>query len=118
MNTVVTNEITGASLASNQITLPTGTYWIDAHSAYFLVANVQLRLQNITDASTTLTGIGLDDGDAAGGMSPLRGRFTIAAQKVFEIQHRCGAGQTTNGFGDAGSFGTEVYSDICIWKVA
>jgi hypothetical protein len=30
LNTVVTNEIAGASLSSNQITLPSGTYYINA----------------------------------------------------------------------------------------
>ncbi len=35
LNTSLTNEISGASLSSNQITLPSGTYYINARMPFY-----------------------------------------------------------------------------------
>lgn len=122
LNTSVTNEITGASLASNQITLPEGTYLIEALVAAGAVQEHQLRLYNSTDASAVLTGVNARASNASvvtsGNTATLRGRFTIAAQKVLELQHRCNVSQATTGFGHATSWGTEIYADALIYKVA
>jgi hypothetical protein len=51
--------------------------------------------------------------------SYIRGRFTIASQKTFEIQHRFGYAKTGNGFGEPSNYSVvEVYTDVTIWKVA
>ena len=47
--TEVTNTISGASLAANQITLAAGTYDIDAHAVAFRVDGHVAKLYNITD---------------------------------------------------------------------
>jgi hypothetical protein len=119
LNTSVTNEISGASLSSNQIILPTGTYFIIATAPAFLVANHKARLRNITDSSNTLLGTNeYADGNIST-TSFVFGRFTIAAQKTFELQHRCAATKTGNGFGvDINISTTEDYSNVMIWKVA
>lgn len=125
LNTVKTNEISGASLATNQITLPAGTYYIEASAPAFATQNHVLKLANITDTADTLIGTaefhqpGNDAGEEHYGRSFVRGRFTIAAEKVFELQHRCLTTKATNGFGSAANFGVvEVYADVAIWKVA
>ena len=46
------------------------------------------------------------------------GRFTIAAQKTFELQYRVGNGIATVGLGHHTTYATEVYADCQIWKVA
>ena len=52
-------------------------------------------------------------------VSFLFGRFTIAAQKVFEIQHRVGNTSSGNGAGVASSYSVvEVFTNVMIWKVA
>jgi hypothetical protein len=56
LNTVLTNEITGASLSANQITLPDGTYYIEAEAPAYQVDTTQAFLYNVTDASTELAG--------------------------------------------------------------
>jgi hypothetical protein len=121
LNTSVTNEISGASLSSNQITLPTGTYYIDAAAPAHQVNQHKAILKNITDSSNTL--IGTSEFTAPGAAyttsSFVTGRFTIASSKTFELQHRCGTTGTTTGFGYASNFSIiEVYTDVKIWKVA
>ncbi len=78
------------------------------------------KLRNITDSSDTIIGTSefgfVYDG---GSRSFVNGRFTISAQKTFELQHRCANTMTTNGFGTpSGLSVVEVYADVQIWKVA
>jgi len=121
LNTVMTNEISGASLTSNQIILPTGTYYIDATLPAFDVDTHKGKLRNVTDSSDVLIGTSEQavDGGAFCTRTSITGRFTISAQKTFEIQHRSAGTQTNNGFGTSSSFSVvEVYTDVQIWKVA
>jgi hypothetical protein len=121
LNTSLTNEISGASLSSNQITLPSGTYFINA------IANVgansqshKAKLANITDTSDTVIGTSEFNEPGSGSTkSFVIGRFTIASSKVFELQHRSGNTTDANGFGVSSGFSVvEVYADVQIWKVA
>ena len=121
LNTVMTNEISGASLASNQITLPSGTYYINGWCSAFQCQEHKAKLRNVTDSSDTVLGTSEFSASSYEGFttSKIIGRFTISAQKVFELQHRVGATKTTNGFGIPSSFTvTEVYGDVQIWKIA
>lgn len=121
LNTVMTNEISGASLTSNQIILPSGTYYIDATAEAFRVESHRLKLRNITDSSDVLIGTSnyAAGGNNVGNNSNVTGRFTISAQKTFEIQHRCGSTITGNGLGAPSGFSiVEVFTNVQIWKVA
>jgi hypothetical protein len=120
LNTVMTNEISGASLSSNQITLPSGTYYIDAILPAYNIENHKGKLRNVTDSSDVLIGTSeYAQAIGIGNSTSIRGRFTISAQKTFELQHRSGGTQATNGFGTASGFSVvEVYADVQIWKVA
>ena len=109
------------TLTSNQFVLDAGTYEIFASAPAFQVLAHQARLQNITDTATTIIGTG----EYAGGSpnlvntaSLVIGEFTIAAQKTFELQHRCFATVSTNGFGVQSNVTTEVYSTVFLRKVA
>lgn len=121
LNTVETNEITGASLVSNQITLPAGTYYAVASAPGHVIDAHQTLWYNATDAGTVIVGTS-EKGNAANVMttrSHLAGRFTIAAQKTFELRHRTGITRATDGLGRACNFGaSEVYAEVSIWKVA
>jgi hypothetical protein len=123
LNTVKTNEISGASLASNQITLPAGTYFITAELVTQAVGRQKHKLRNITDSTDTIIGLNGDDTDAGSvmGSTTLSGRFTIGGSKVFELQGRCtsGDGGAGNGMGGDASYGdVEVYANVLIWKTA
>ena len=118
LNTVVTNEITGASLSSNQITLPSGTYYLECHptNGTPLNSDNQPYLYNVTDSSNELIGTSGRSNYQASVL--ISGRFTISAQKVFEIRHYFETGIADFGFGYASNQTTEVYTDVKIWKVA
>jgi hypothetical protein len=121
LNTSLTNEISGASLSSNQITLPSGTYYINARMPFYNnIDYVKVKLRNITDSSDTIIGTGtyMYVADTSWSEQWIIGRFTISAQKTFELQYRCGTGINNTGLGHHTTYGTEVYSDCQIWKVA
>jgi hypothetical protein len=120
LNTSMTNEISGASLSSNQITLPSGTYYIYASAPAWDLGKHKLKLRNTSDSSDTLIGTSevAQFDYFAQTRSFLSGRFTIASQKTFELQHRSEQTQTTDGFGYPSNFSVvEVYADVQIWKV-
>jgi len=107
-----------AALSSNQITLDAGTYkcFISAPGVHCLEHII--RLYNITDTSVELTGSSEAerDGSVSSNRSFIVGRFTIAAQKVFEVQHQCTNTKATVGFGDAVNLQAETYTIAEFWK--
>lgn len=121
LNTVVVNGIPGASLASNQISLPAGTYDIDASvSAYNIGAGHKAWLRTSTG---TILVVGSSEGLPATGnvsnRSLLKGRFTLSSSGVVEIAHYTGAVQGTTGLGFPSSSGqAEVYTDAVFRKVS
>lgn len=121
INAVKVNEISGASLATNQITLPAGTYYIEAQSYVFEANRNKLRLRNITDSTSILIGINgfasVPDNDNQ--IASLRGRFVLTATKTLEIQHWTESGFAISGLGSiTNDTEVEVYADITIWKDA
>ncbi len=121
LNTIKTNEITGASLSSNTITLPSGTYYIDASAPATEVASHRAKLRNTTDSTDVILGTtehNRSDNNYAMSRSKICGRFTISAQKNFQLMHRCNATRNTDGLGVPSNIDTEVYSEVKIWKVA
>jgi predicted RecA/RadA family phage recombinase len=121
LNTVASNTITGASLSSNQITLPAGTYRVFAQSEMHESGANRLRLRNITDSSTVASGANSNSGSSGASLpnnSAILGtRFTIAGTKTFELQHYAKLAKATIGLGIALSTGeVEVYSEITIFK--
>lgn len=120
LNTVRTNGITGASLSSNQITLPAGTYHISARSPAFAVQSHQTLLYNVTSGATALVGSTAWAAPAGnvGNDSFVEGTITVASSTVFELRHRCSSTKNTTGLGAAGGFGeVEVYSVVVIRKI-
>ncbi len=110
------------AVASSVITLEAGTYDCDITCPANRCAAHQGRLRNTADGATVALGTSEYAHVSTGTVdtiSTVRGRFTIAAQKTFEIQHQCGTTKTTNGFGIAVSFSeTELYTVAEFWKVA
>ncbi len=117
LNTVKTNEITGASLSSGVITLPAGTYFIDVDHAAYATGITVGRLQNTSDSTTTIVGLVTRFISGNGGTMQFSGRFTIASSKTFEVQQR---GTTTFATDDGGlphGWQTECYVDVKIWEI-
>jgi hypothetical protein len=100
---------------NNQVRLTAGTYRINASAPVHRVNRHQAWWQNISDSSRTLLGTSLYCPaaiDTSGVPSVVRGRFTIASKKTFELQHRCETTGSTNGYGVACNFNAEVYSVV------
>lgn len=129
INTVKTNSITGASLASDQIVLPAGTYNVHIRAAGQPTdatvgdTNVmaKLFLRNITDSAYTIVGKTCSGGDL-GSLNygeieaTLVGQFTISTSKTFEIWHYMT--RSFQSWGVASSSGqVEVYTEAFFEKV-
>ena len=110
------------SIASNQITLAAGTYRCLISCPASNVQNHQAKLYNISDGEDEI--IGTDEAIQAGSgtfvttRSFIVGRFTIASEKVFEIQHYCVWTIATHGFGLVMNVGSEIYTIAEFWKEA
>jgi len=120
LNTVITNEIIGASLSSNQIALSTGTYYIEASAPAVQVREHRIKLRNISTSLDLLIGSAerMDSASSTSTLSFLSGRFALTMAGALEVQHRCTTTAAATGFGISNGFGShEVYTDIRIWKV-
>jgi hypothetical protein len=116
------NRIAGASLSSNQIELPAGTYLWDSEHAAYNVNGHQAKLRNITAPADLIVGSieWSNNGSASTTKSRILGQFTLAVLSVVEVQHRPQSTQTTNGFGIAAAFTVteNIYSLGEIIKIA
>jgi len=121
LNTVAYDDTGAVVLAANQFTLPAGTYLVDIVCPAIDAMKHKARLRNITDATTTLVGSSASagSGDDDESHSIIKGKFTIAAAKTFEVQHQCTQTMATYGFGRASSFGEdEIYVQAQFTKIA
>ena len=123
LNTTVSDNGGYASLASNQVTLPPGTYITDIKAPAYNVGFVQARLQNITSGSTLILGQSGYSGSYVATPTyqgvincTINGRFTLSAASTLEVQQYCSGSQATNGFGMADNLGVETYTMVQFWK--
>jgi hypothetical protein len=122
LNTEVLDEGNDCTLAANQITLAAGTYDCRITAPASFCGAHQIRLRNVTDSSTILVGTSEvsspSESSITATISTLVGRFTIAASKALEVQHRVTTTRATDGFGAANSFGEiEVYATAEFWRI-
>jgi hypothetical protein len=120
LNTLVDSGNLGVTLASNQFTLPAGSYYIEGYSVAHRVGFNKVRLRNITSSSTAIIGTSVNSNTTTGDIttSLLSGQVTLTSSTVFEVQHYTTSANATNGLGNAVSSGeSEVYCNIKITKV-
>lgn len=109
------------TLAGNQFTLEAGTYRCLISAPAYASDDHQTRLYNVTDAAMELLGTNSWNRGAivkAMTVSIIDGRFTIAAQKTFEVQHRVNANNPGDGWGISNSWGDNIYTIVELWKEA
>jgi hypothetical protein len=122
LNVGANNDVAtiGADSVNNgNFALLAGTYDLEAFLPAYDCDAHQGRLANITD--TTYTAGSTERADAAGNVmskSRICTRFTIAALKVYQLQHQCGTTVASAGFGRVANFTTEVYSQMEVVKIA
>lgn len=123
LNTIATNTITGASLASDQITLPAGTYDVEATAPGFLVNSHVTRLQDATNGVTLVEGTAENSHSSFSTQthSMISGRFTLSGTSALELQHMVVTSNASGGGSGAvptGYTGASVFSQIKITMVA
>jgi hypothetical protein len=116
LNTVVRNTISGASLASNQVTLPAGTYRVNGSVPAYGVGQHQAYLYNTTTSSNILAGTSEAD-NGSNSRSELLREIVLAAQSVIEVRHWLGSSSGSLG-NPTGSGVGEVYTQLIFEKVA
>lgn len=123
LNTTNANTISGCSIASSVITLPAGTFRVNASAPFYsgvgALDGTRLRLQNTTAGTTSVIGQTGFYSTAASQISPtLNGVFTLATASTLELQYYTKTVQAS-GLGVASTTGiSEVYGNIEIIKVA
>ncbi len=122
LNTLISNNIAGASLVSDQITLPAGTYDISGSAPATIVDRHQMRLYDVTNTATLVVGTAefCDNADLIQTRTLISGRFVLAGVTTVRVDHYTELAEGTGiGLGVAASTGElEVYTNIKITKVA
>lgn len=117
LNTELSDAGGHASVSANQITLAAGTYRFNIIAPARSVLESIGRLQNITDATTIETSTSQRN-SSPNSFIHIKGRFTIAAAKVLEVQHQCDSTQAGDGFGTSADLGglSETYTVVEFWR--
>jgi hypothetical protein len=117
LNTVRRNDIAGASLASNQVTLPAGEYVVIGEAGADAVNNHQARLYDATNSAELVLGTSqqASSSNQVHNVSHLRGAFTLSATAAVELQHDCVSTGSFGATGDSGS--VETFAVLEIRKV-
>lgn len=121
LNTVKVNKITGASLSSNQITLPAGTYNIKAMAPSFAADQSRAILYDFTNSVNIEVG---ENGNANSSSFEYNRAivevfdYTFNAETVIELRHYTATARAVNGLGSSNVDGNiDVYSRILIEKI-
>lgn len=120
--TLSTNaNATGArTITFGGFSVDAGTYRFKAKVPGYQVTLHQARLFNVSDG--TVLGVGSSErassADGTGNSSWITGRFTNSAAKILEIQQQISNNNTTDGGGISAGFGTEVYTELELWREA
>lgn len=117
LSAVKTNTIPSATFASNAITLPAGTYKVNAMGcAYFAGSN---RLRLTADNVSILQGLSSwSSNNELNNYATLQGVFTLATSQTIRLQHRVSYGHA-QGWGRIGAYDgePETYAEVFIEKV-
>lgn len=118
LNSALRNDITGASLGSNLVTLPAGKYRYSGWFSCYGVGFVKGRLRDTTAGATlgeSRSAWASTDHDEA---IELQGEFDLAVESAVALQYWVETATATFGLGNAVSQGPEIYASLMIEKVA
>lgn len=120
LNATVTNNVSGASLASSQVTLPKGRFKVAGFAVANQVNGHKARLFNTTSSSALLIGSSAKSNSsvALNTMTTLAGEITLATASTLELQHRPEATRATDGRGLASNVSaSEIYSEVLFTRM-
>tara|TARA_R110000751_G_C13626541_1_gene465301 strand:- start:275 stop:799 length:525 start_codon:yes stop_codon:yes gene_type:complete len=124
LNTVVSNTISGASLSSNRVTLPAGSYLITGRAPAIRTEDHKGYLYNVTASSLAIAGSTAYN--SAGAFYAqndtfITGIVTISGTTVFEFRHLIQQAAAAEGLGINtynSAAGVEVFSELLITRVS
>ena len=114
LNTLAQNS-SFASLSNNEFTLGAGSYIMFFESPAYNVNAHQIRLYNVTDGSVLANGTN-SYASSSCTYSKLYQYVVLTTTKTFRVEHRCSASKVDNGYGIAGGWGPEIYTNGIITK--
>ncbi len=108
INTPVTNEITGAELNNNEITLPSGLYWVEWSALAGDVDSHRSRLYDVTHSKTLLYGNSMfaENSYWVQNTSDGQGRIYLDEETMVRIEHI----MTHDGSGSRAGYNTNFIS--------
>ena len=124
LNTVVSNTISGASLSSNRVTLPAGSYLIKGRAPAIKANDHKGYLYNVTASSLAIAGSTAWHNNSsfmAQTDTHLTGIVTISGTTVFEFRHLIQSALASEGLGINtynSAAGVEVFAELLITKVS
>lgn len=119
LNTVRVNEISGATLSSNVLTLPAGTYWVEGWATTHGVTRARSGLAKASDNVPVILGVNSFAIVNGEGATTFRGRLVLTAATGLVIRTTAQAAKASDGLGVAiGVTGEpEVYVELMVWKL-
>lgn len=121
LNTVKSNSISGASLSSDKITLPAGTYYAYAEGPFVYstsgnITRTVMRIYNVTDSSTLIRGT---NNGVPAGVASVSGYFTLAGSKEISVDQFISTSNVGIDYfwGLPNEFSPEIYARAFFWKV-
>jgi hypothetical protein len=115
LNTEVSDPGEIGTLSSNRVTLVPGRYLIEGIGTATGTNGHQLRLWNSTSSTVLSLGVNFWTNTISNALVSWTG--TLSSGQALELQHRCSVTRASDGYGQALSWGTEVYSQLRIVKI-
>lgn len=118
LNTMHGNGSSWVTLVNNTFTLAPGNYYLTANAPAHSVNDHQARLYNITHDSVHPGGYGtVSRARWSTTDSEIKAFISIFRPETFKIQHRCESTDHNDGFGRAGGWGDETYTQVTLFKM-
>lgn len=128
LNTVIYNDIQGASLASDAVSLPAGVYYVEASNCQAAGAAAIARYSAVfKDGVKALQGVQEYSNTGSGVIqnSPVvSGIITLSTPGTIDLRYYVGISLSTGGLGYSNNFGSitdasipSIYADLKIWQL-
>jgi len=120
LNTIKTNTISGASLSSNRVTLPAGTYIIDAKCMVFRTVRARALLYNYTTSSYIMSGLSIypATSSASSVELPVKTIVTFSTTTQVELRNYNSNSNSGDGYGvSVGDGRSNIYAEMLITKI-
>ncbi len=126
LNTVIYNDISGATLSSDAVNLPAGTYYVEGVAPGLSATSTSHVLGVFKDGVKSLQGYTDPSGPSANSVSraSVAGVVTLTAPGTIDLRYYFGTALATEGLGRSNNAGSitdasinSIYADLKIWQL-